>query len=115
MTRAASVKPQQPDAEGHALLRVGGKEVKLNVLRGTDGVEFLDIQALYAEGGVFCYDPGYTMTGSCKSAIGNATSDGSLYYRGYSIEDLAEKSTFTEVCFILLYGRRPSAAELTEF
>lgn len=75
----------------------------------------LDIQALYAQAGIFCFDPGYTITGSCKSAIGNATSDGHLYYRGYSIDDLAEKSTFTEVCFILLYGRKPSVTELEEF
>jgi len=64
---------------------------------------------------LFCYDPGYTITGSCKSAIGNATSSGHLYYRGYAIEDLAEKSTFTEVCFILLYGRKPAEADLEEF
>ena len=64
---------------------------------------------------MFCFDPGYTVTGSCKSAICNATADGKLYYRGYAIEDLVEKSTFTEVCFILLYGRKPQAEELTEF
>lgn len=113
--RAASIKPQQPDAQRYAILQLDSKQVKLPIVMGSDGVEVLDIQALYAQGGVFCYDPGYTITGSCKSAIGNATSDGHLYYRGYSIEDLAEKSTFTEVCFILLYGRKPSETELQEF
>lgn len=75
----------------------------------------LDIQALYAQSKMFCYDPGYTITGSCKSSITNSTPDGHLYYRGYAIEDLVEKSTFTEVCFILLYGRKPSTPELEEF
>jgi len=53
---------------------------------------------------MFLYDPGYTITASCVSAISNATSDGQLFYRGYSVEDLVEKSTFVEVCYILLYG-----------
>ena len=70
---------------------------------------------MYGQSGLFCYDPGYTITGSCKSSIGNATSNGNLYYRGFAIEDLAEKSSFTEVCFILLYGKKPSSDELKEF
>lgn len=49
------------------------------------------------------------------SAISNATADGKLYYRGYSIEDLVEKSSFIEVCFILLYGEKPKQDELAQF
>jgi citrate synthase len=64
---------------------------------------------------VFCYDPGYTITGSCLSAIGNATAEGGLYYRGYAIEDLVEHSSYVEVCFILLYGTKPTTEQLNEF
>lgn len=104
-----------PASEEHCTLHFDGKESKIPVLKGSDGGSYLDIQALYGQSNLFCYDPGYTITGSCKSAIGNATSDGHLYYRGYAIEDLVEKSSFTEVCFILLYGRKPNAVELEEF
>ena len=82
---------------------------------GTDGNSHMDIQALYAQAKLFCFDPGYTITGSCKSAISNSTSDGKLFYRGYAIEKLAEECTFVEVCFILLYGTRPSKDGLKEF
>ena len=104
-----------PASDQHAILHTGGKEVKIPILKGTDGSSLLDIQALYAQSNLFCYDPGYTVTGSCKSAITNATADGHLYYRGYAIEDLVERSTFTEVCFILLYGKKPKDQELEEF
>lgn len=67
---------------------------------------------MYAKSGVFCYDPGYTITGSCVSSITNATTDGKLFYRGYAVEDLVKKSTFIETCFILLYGERPTEDEL---
>ena len=56
---------------------------------------------------MFLYDPGYSITGSCVSAISNATIEGKLYYRGYQIEELVQKSTFIEVCYILLYGDKP--------
>ena len=84
-------------------------------MTGNDGNILIDIQTLYAKAGVFCYDPGYTITGSCLSSIANATTDGNLYYRGYSIQDLVNKSTFVEVCYILLYGDRPSPEGLAEF
>ena len=96
-------------------LRYEGNEHKIPILYGTDGTRLVDIQALYAKSQLFCYDPGYTITGSCASAISNATADGHLYYRGYSIEELVDKSTYEEVCFILLYGNRPSVEELREF
>uniref|UniRef100_A0A7S3IQ05 Citrate synthase n=1 Tax=Strombidium inclinatum TaxID=197538 RepID=A0A7S3IQ05_9SPIT len=70
---------------------------------------------MYAKTSLFCYDPGYTITGSCVSAIGNVTKEGNLYYRGYHVKDLVEKSSYIEVCFILLYGKKPVAEDLTEF
>lgn len=93
----------------------GETEVQIPILKSEDGVKMLDIQALYAQGKIFCYDPGYTITGSCASAISNATSDGKLYYRGYAIEDLAKNCSYIEVCYILLYGNKPSAENLKEF
>jgi len=84
-------------------------------LVGSDGKEMLDIQALYAKAKIFCYDPGFTVTGSCKSTIGNATADGKLYYRGYDVEDLVEQASFTEICFVLIYGSKPTEEELNEY
>jgi citrate synthase len=70
---------------------------------------------LYSQAKIFNYDPGYSITGSCNSTISYATSDGKLYYRGYPIEELVEKCSYTAVCFILLYGKQPSDDELDEF
>ena len=103
-----SIKPEIEPAQEFCKIHHDGKEIKIPVLNGVDGLKLLDIQALYGQSNLFCFDPGYTITGSCSSAISNATSDGHLYYRGYSIEDLVEKCTFIEVCFILLYGNKPS-------
>lgn len=64
---------------------------------------------------MFLFDPGYTITGSCTSAITFSNENGTLLYRGYSIEELAEKSTFTEVCFLLFYGELPTDDELLTF
>lgn len=108
ITRKNSIVPEAPKVEQKAILNVDGKKVEIPILIGTDGVQMLDIQALYGQGGVFCYDPGYTITGSCISAIGNATKEGGLFYRGYAIEDLVEQSSYVEVCFILLYGNKPT-------
>lgn len=85
------------------------------MLKGQDGLQFLDIQALYGKTGIFCYDPGYAYTGSCMSSITMAREDGEIFYRGYSLTDLVEKSNYVEVCFILLYGDKPSKPELAVF
>ena len=61
-------------------------QFRIPILTGSDGKRCLDIQTLYAKTGHFCYDPGYTITGSCKSTIGNATPEGKLYYRGFDVE-----------------------------
>ena len=79
------------------------------------GEKFLDIRALYAQTDMFMFDPGYTITGSCASAITFSHSDGTLLYRGYSIDELVAKSTFTEVSFLLLYGSLPTKSELNAF
>lgn len=79
------------------------------------GEKYLDIRNLYAQTNMFMFDPGYTITGSCASSITYSNESGVLMYRGYRIEELAQKSTFTEVAFLLLYGELPTKAELSYF
>jgi citrate synthase len=82
----------------------------------TLGPDVIDIRKLYADGDVFTYDPGFTSTASCESTITYIDGDeGVLLYRGYSIDELAEKSHFLEVCYILLYGDLPTAEQLEDF
>lgn len=64
------------------------KQVDLPILDGTDGKKMIDIQTLYAKGGLFCFDPGYANTGSCVSAITQAREDGMIFYRGYAVPEL---------------------------
>ncbi|WP_211306864.1 citrate synthase [Acidiferrobacter thiooxydans] len=88
----------------------------LPVLEGTLGPQAVDIQSLYARHGLLAYDPGYRSTASCKSAITFVDGDaGILAYRGYPIEQLAEKSRFLEVAYLLMFGELPSAAEEATF
>ena len=96
---------------------VGGEaSVELPVHDGSYGPAVIDVQTLYQKTGMFTYDPGYLSTASCKSSItyidGNK---GELYYRGYSIEELAERSSYLECCYLLLDGELPSARQLHEF
>jgi citrate synthase len=92
------------------------KAVSLPLLPGTLGPKVVDVRKLYAETGMFTYDPGYTSTGSCESKITFIDGDeGVLLHRGYPIEELAEKSDFMEVCYLLLYGELPTEAEKTKF
>ncbi|MCA6227755.1 MAG: citrate (Si)-synthase [Phenylobacterium sp.] len=99
-----------------AKISVEGKTVELPVLRGTDGPAVLDVRKLYAEADVFTYDPGFTSTASCESKITFIDGDkGVLLHRGYPIDQLAEKSTFLEVCYLLLNGDLPSAKEYETF
>ena len=93
-----------------------GKKVTLPLLSGSVGPKVIDIRKLYAETGYFTFDPGYTATGSCESAITYIDGDkGILLYRGYPIEQLAENSDFMEVCFLLLNGELPTPAQKTKF
>jgi citrate synthase len=103
--------------KGEATLQMpDGKSIKLPVYGGTTGPDVLDIRRLYAEGQVFTYDPGFTSTASCESQITYIDGDaGVLEYRGYPIDQLAEKSSFIEVCYLLLYGELPTPAQLQHF
>lgn len=99
-----------------AKLELNGKTYDLPVHKPTLGPDVLDIRKLYGEADVFTYDPGFTSTAACESAITYIDGDvGELLYRGYPIEQLAEKSTHLEVCYLLLYGELPNAAQLADF
>ena len=93
-----------------------GKEFSLPVIEGTENERAVDVRKLRAETGLVTYDDGYGNTGSCKSAITFIDGEqGILRYRGYPIEDLAEKSTFLEVAWLLIHGELPSRPELESF
>jgi citrate synthase len=80
------------------------------------GPDVIDVGKLYANTGCFTYDPGFTSTANCSSRITYIDGDeGTLLYRGYPIQDLAEKSNFIEVCYLLLHGELPSKSQLDEF
>ncbi len=86
------------------------------VRQGTVGPSVLDISKLYNEHGYFTYDPGYAVTASCESAITYIDGEkGILLYRGYPIEQLAEKSSFLEVAYLILHGELPTQGELDRF
>ena len=109
---------QEAGSEDTVTLIDGGtkKSYQLPVASGTEGPRVIDVRHLYAETGYFTYDPGYTSTASCESQITFIDGDaGRLLHRGYRIEDLAEKATFMEVCYLLLYGELPTQAEKQEF
>ncbi|MEM1432045.1 MAG: citrate/2-methylcitrate synthase, partial [Pseudomonadota bacterium] len=99
-----------------ATLKVADKEIELPIHSGTCGPDVMDIRKLYAQSGMFTYDPGFTSTASCESTITFIDGDkGELLHRGYPIDQLASKSHFLEVCYLLLYGDLPSAAQLEDF
>ena len=99
-----------------ATLQTGGKTVELPVTSGTIGPNVIDIRKLYGQTGMFTYDPGFTSTASCDSAITYIDGDeGVLLHRGYPIGQLAEQSSFMEVSYLLLNGELPNAAELADF
>jgi citrate synthase len=92
------------------------KTSKLPLIGGTVGPPVADIRKIYNDLGIFTYDPGYGATASCESKITYIDGDeGILLYRGYPIEQLAEKSTFLEVSYLLLNGELPTAAQAVEF
>jgi citrate synthase len=99
-----------------AKLQVPGKEVEYPILKGSTGPDVVDIRKLYANTGMFTYDPGFTSTASCESGLTFIDGDeGVLLHRGYPIGQLAEESSFMEVSYLLLNGELPSADELTKF
>jgi citrate synthase len=99
-----------------AKLILDGKEYDLPIHSPSAGPDVLDIRKLYAQAGVFTYDPGFTSTASCDSTITFIDGDkGELLHRGYPIDQLASKSHYLEVCYLLLYSELPSPAELEDF
>jgi citrate synthase len=99
-----------------AKLALGGKESEFPVMKGSVGPDVVDIRKLYAQTGAFTYDPGFTSTASCESKITYIDGDeGVLLHRGYPINQLAEQSSFMEVCYLLLNGDLPKQDELATF
>jgi citrate synthase len=95
---------------------VTGKSSDMPMLDGTIGPQVIDIRKLYSDLGHFTFDPGFTATGSCESKITYIDGDkGELLYRGYPIEQLADKSDFMEVCYLLLYGELPTRDQKDNF
>jgi citrate synthase len=100
----------------NAKLSFDGNEYTLPVIEGTENEKAVDISKLRGESGLITIDPGFKNTGSTKSAITFLDGEeGILRYRGYRIEDLAEKSTFLEVSYLLIYGELPTQAEYEKF
>jgi citrate synthase len=99
-----------------AILKVHGKEYELNIVEGTEQERAIDITNLRAQTGLVTLDSGYMNTGACQSGITFLDGEkGILRYRGYPIEQLAEKSNFVEVCYLLIYGKLPTQKELEKF
>jgi citrate synthase len=104
--------------EKKIFLRSAGQDqqTELPIMSGSTGPDVIDIRQLYALTGLFTYDPGFTSTASCTSKITYIDGDaGLLLYRGYPIEQLAEKCDFLEVCYLLLNGDLPNGGEMKGF
>ena len=103
-------------ADKTAKLSLNGQTYDLPVMSPVLGPDVLDIRKLYTEADVFTYDPGFTSTAACESSITYIDGDkGELLYRGYPIEQLAKESSHIDVCYLLLYGELPTAAQLEDF
>ena len=99
-----------------AVLKIGNKNIELPIISGSVGPNVMDIRQLYEKTDTFTLDPGFTSTAACESSITYIDGDkGELLYRGYPIDQLANKSSFIEVCYLLLYGELPSKSELDDF
>jgi citrate synthase len=111
-------KPTPPDVVDTATLTFAksGKTIELPVMAGAVGPNVIDIRKLYAETGCFTYDPGFTSTAACESTITYIDGDaGVLTHRGYPIDQLAEKSDFMEVCYLLMHGELPNSTQKSKF
>ena len=99
-----------------AVLNINETEYELPIHSPSVGPDVIDVRKLYAETGLFTYDPGFTSTASCRSALtyidGN---EGILLHRGYPIHQLASQKSYLEVCFLLLYGHLPNEDEANDF
>ena len=93
-----------------------GEELELQSKSGSIGPDVVDVRPVYAKQDIFTFDPGFSSTASCESAITYIDGDkGILLYRGYPVEQLADKSSYIEVCYLLLHGELPTAAQLEGF
>ena len=101
----------------NATIEIDGKKYEFPIIEGTENELAIDIKTLRSiTGGITTIDPGYKNTSSCESAITFLDGEkGILRYRGYSIEELAEKADFLEVAYLLIFGELPTADELTKF
>ncbi|MEP4273045.1 MAG: citrate synthase [Roseibium sp.] len=103
-------------ADNNAKLNVGGNAHDFDVLDGSIGPSVMNISSLYKDTGMFTYDPGFTSTASCESKITYIDGDeGTLLYRGYPIEQLADHGDFLESCYLLLYGELPTKTQKEDF
>ena len=108
--------PDKAAAGKSATLTAGDKQTTMPVRSGTIGPDVMDIGKVYANTGMFTYDPGFTSTANCSSKITYIDGDqGVLLYRGYPIEQLADHSSHLEVCYLLLHGELPTPAQFEEF
>ena len=99
-----------------ANLKMNDNLYDFDVHEGTIGPDVLDISKLYAQSGKFTYDPGFTSTANCKSTITYIDGEeGTLLYRGYPIDQLAEQGNYLETCFLLLNGELPNQDEYNKF
>ena len=97
-------------------LKLNGDLYNFDVHEGTIGPDVLDISKLYAQSGKFTYDPGFTSTANCKSTITYIDGEeGTLLYRGYPIDQLAEEGNYLETCYLLLNGELPNQDEFSNF
>ncbi len=100
----------------NAKLIIDGNEYELPLVVGSEGEVGVDIGSLRKQSGAITYDPGYGNTGSCESAITFIDGEkGIMRYRGYPIEQVAASSRFTEVCYLLVYGKLPNQREYADF
>ena len=107
---------EQAKPAGSATFTLGDASVELPVLAGSTGPDVVDIRKLYGATGAFTFDPGFTSTASCESALTYIDGDeGVLLHRGYPIDQLASQSNFLEVCHLLLHGELPTASQFETF
>ena len=99
-----------------ATLIINDQTLEFDILKGSDGPDAIAMSSLYSKMDIFSYDPGFSSTASCKSGLTFIDGEkGILRYRGYPIEQLAEKSSYLEVAHLLLYGELPTRSEKDEF
>jgi len=99
-----------------AFLELEGKRYEFPLVKGSEGEVGIDIKTLRAQTGAVTLDPGYKNTGACQSSITFLNGEkGELRYRGYSIDELAEKASFLEVAYLLIFGEFPTATQIQQF